>query len=151
MSTKQISLLKRNFFFKVILHFFLKKGNLKVAEHNIKLLFQNLFIKTNLGDYSIISKIYKILYINFEIKNIKKRKTSHIVPIPLTKKRRFFIITKWLFQVVSADKQRISVVDKLTVEILKYINDQQSESLIKKSVSETLALKHRSNVHFRWY
>ena len=39
MSKKEIKSLKRHFFFKVILQFFLKKGNLKTAEENVKLLF----------------------------------------------------------------------------------------------------------------
>jgi ribosomal protein S7 len=151
MSKKEIKSLKRHFFFKVILQFFLKKGNLKTAEENVKLLFETLFLKTGLGDYSIISKIYKTLYINFEIKSIKKRKNFHIVPMPIRKKRRFFIITKWIFQTISNDKQRKPAVHKLSTEILKYLENQPSESLIKKNLSETTALQHRSNIHFRWY
>jgi len=151
MSKKKLGSLKHHFFFKVILQFFLKKGNLKTAEENVKLLFETLFLKTGLGDYSIISKIYKTLYINFEIKNIKRRKNFHIVPMPIRKKRRFFIITKWIFQTISGDKQRKSIVYKLSTEILKYLENQPSESLVKKNLSQITALQNRSNIHFRWY
>ena len=110
-------------------------------------------IKKNLLDNNISGKVSVFGEGNFYSinKNIKKRKNFHIVPMPIRKKRRFFIITKWIFQTISNDKQRKSVVDKLSTEILKYLENQPSESLIKKNLSETTALQHRSNIHFRWY
>ena len=151
MSKLELKNLKQHFFFKIILQFFLKEGSSKTAEKQMMRFFKTLFLKTSLGNYSIFLKIYKILYINFEIKSIKKHKTVHMVPISVTKKRRFFIITKWLFDSALKDKQRISIVLKLVAEIIKYLENQQPESLIQKKFCETTALQYRSNVHFRWY
>ena len=57
---------------ETLLKFFLKKGNYKSAQLSVKTLFERLFKKTSLGQYSILNKIYKILYINFEVRKIKK-------------------------------------------------------------------------------
>jgi ribosomal protein S7 len=151
MNKSQLKNSKQHFFFKIILQFFLKEGSLKTAEKQMMRFFKTLFLKTSLGNYSIFLKIYKTLYINFEIKSIKKHKTVHMVPIPVSKKRRYFIITKWLFDSALKDRQRISIVSKLITEVIKYIENQQPESLIKKKFCETTALQYRSNIHFRWY
>ena len=136
---------------EIFFKFFLKQGNAKNARANFKFLFKRLFEKTNLGEYSILNKISKVLYINFEVRKIKKYRTSHLVPIPVKKKRRSFLIVKWLFESIENDKQKISIVDKLTTEILKYIQDKESEGLKKKILMEKTAIINRSNAHYRWY
>lgn len=136
---------------EIFLKFFLKKGNYKNAQLNFKTLFESLFQKTSLGQYSILNKIYKILYINFEVRKIKKRRNSHLVPMPVKKKRRYFLIIKWLFDSIKNDNRNVSMVDKLTVEILKYINNKESEGRKKKTLMQKLALVNRSNAHYRWY
>ena len=129
----------------------LKKGNLKTAQKNLNLLFKNLFEKTKLGEYSILNKILDVLYIRFEIRKIKKHRTFFAVPVPITKKRRYFLIIKWLFESIETNKQNISLVDKLIIEILKCIKNQEFEALKKKILIENTALINRSNAHYRWY
>ena len=136
---------------EIFLKFFLKKGNYRNAQLNFKTLFEYLFQKTSLGQYSILNEIYKILYINFEVRKINKRRSSHLVPMPIKKKRRYFLIIKWLFDSIKNDSRNISIVDKLTVEILKYINNKESEGIKKKALMQKLALVNRSNAHYRWY
>jgi small subunit ribosomal protein S7 len=121
------------------------------AHTNLKRLFNLLFEKTNLGEYSILNKIYKILYINFEVRKIKKYRSSHLVPIPLTKKRRFFLVMKWLFDSIEEDKKNVSIVVKLSSEILKYLENSDSDGKKKKYMMKKLALQNRSNAHYRWY
>jgi ribosomal protein S7 len=136
---------------ETLLKFFLKKGNYKSAQLSVKTLFERLFKKTSLGQYSILNKIYKILYINFEVRKIKKRRTSHLVPMPVKKKRGYFLIIKWLFDSIKNDSRNVSTVDKLIIEILKYINNKESEGSKKKVLMQKLALTNRSNAHYRWY
>ena len=124
---KKIQLTKQFYFSQMFLKFFLKKGNIKNAEINFKRLFEILFQKTNLGQYSILTKIYKLLYLNFEVRKIKRFRSSHLVPVPVTKKRRYFLIMKWLFDSIENDKRNVSVVIKLSTEMLKYLQDQDSE------------------------
>jgi small subunit ribosomal protein S7 len=136
---------------KMFLKFFLKKGKMQNAHTNLKRLFNLLFEKTNLGEYSILNKIYKILYINFEVRKIKKYRSSHLVPIPLTKKRRFFLVMKWLFDSIEEDKKNVSIVVKLSSEILKYLENSDSQGKKKKYMMKKLALQNRANAHYRWY
>ena len=136
---------------KMFLKFFLKEGKIQNAQTNLKQLFRLLFEKTNLGEYSILNKIYKILYINFEVRKIKKYRSSHLVPVPLTKKRRFFLVMKWLFDSIQQDKKNVGVVVKLSSEISKYLENSNSEGKKKKSLMKKMALQNRSNAHYRWY
>lgn len=149
---KEKKQLRKHFYFsQMFLKFFLKRGKIKNADMNLKNLFEILFQKTSLGQYSILTKIYKVLYINFEIRKIKKYRSSYLVPIPIARKRRYFLILKWLFDSIERDKKRISFVAKLSIEILKYLQDQDSEGKKKKRLTKKLALENRSNAHYRWY
>jgi len=136
---------------EIILKFLLKKGDLKTAQKNLNLLFKNLFEKTKLGEYSILNKILDILYIRFEIRTVKKHRNFFLIPVPITRKRRYFLIIKWLFESIETNKQNISLVDKLMIEILKCIKNQEFEALKKKILIEKTALINRSNAHYRWY
>jgi len=144
---------KKLFFNNTILKFFLKKGNLKIAEKHLNLLLKVLFKRTSLGEYFIFFALDKILKTNFEIRNIKRRNITHIVPIPVKKKRQRFLATKFLFEAALKDKSRIPIAIKLSNEFLKYFGPkyQYSDSYLKKEFTKTTALKYRSNCHFRWY
>ncbi len=132
MKSKNLKLLKNYCFFKLFLKFFLKKGKLKTAERNFKLLFFNLLKNTKLGKYTILSKIRKNLYINFETRKIRRRKIVYIVPVPVNKKRQYFIILRWLFESANKDKRRVSIVTKLYDEIIRQLKNVDSDSRLKK-------------------
>ena len=151
MIKKKIQFKKSFYFSKMFLKFFLKRGKIKNADTNLKNLFETLFQKTNLGQYSILTKIYQVLYVNFEIRKIKRHRNSHLVPIPITKKRRYFLIIKWLFDSIKSDKKNISFTVKLSTEILKYLQNQDSEGKKKKRLMKKLVSQNRSNAHYRWY
>jgi ribosomal protein S7 len=140
-------------FIDKILKFFLKKGKLKTAETNLENLIKFLLISKDLTRYSIFLKIYKYLYISFEIRNIKIRRNSYFIPIAVKKKRRLFLITKFLFDAALKDKSLNSISTKLNNEIVKYVDKayENSESFVKKESIKKDILKFRSNSHFRWY
>ena len=142
---------KKVIFPEIFLKFFLKKGNFKKAEINLKNLFKILFDKTNLGQYSVLTKLYKILYINFELRKIKKFRSSHIIIVPIKQNRRHFLIFRYLFDAIKRDKRNVSTVTKLVTEILKCIQNKESEVIKLKTLTKDLAFKNRSNVHYRWY
>jgi len=145
------SVIKDNSFFQVFFKFFLKNGDNAKASANFKKLFSLLFAQTNLGCYTILNKIYRVLYINFEVRKIKKYRSSYLVPVPTKKKRRCFLIVKWLFDAAYQDKRLVPFYNKLSLEILKYLENKESEGKKKKFFTLKLALLNRANSHYRWY
>ena len=58
---------------------------------------------------------------------------------------------KWLFDSIEEDKKNVSIVVKLSSEILKYLESSDSDGKKKKYMMKKLALQNRSNAHYRWY
>lgn len=142
---------KKEFYFnQVFLKFLLKKGNINKAKKIFKNTFYILFNETGLGSYSILAQVYSKLHINFEIRRIKIRRSSHLVPVPLNAKRRYYLICKWIFDAASANDSYQEFSVKLAAELLKIVKNQNCESLTKKKMIQTTAISNRSNTHYRW-
>lgn len=137
-------------FVQIFFRFLLKEGKLKSSENIFKKVFNDLAHKTSLGEYSILFKIYKALYVNFEVRKVKKHRSTHLVVIPIKKKRQYFLMVKFLFDAIKEDKRHVSTATKLSSEILKYIKNEESESIKIKTLTKKLASKNRSNAHYRW-
>ena len=87
----------------------------------------------------------------FEIKKIKFRRSTHVVPFVLTSfKRKSYLIIKWLMEVVEQDKRKVPIAKKLSKEILNILKNKSSKALIKKKMNTKNAVINRSNIHFRW-
>lgn len=140
----------RTNFIKVFFRFLLKKGNLRKSENIFKKIFNNLTYQTNLGEYSILLKIYQTLYINFEVRKIKKYRSTHLVVIPIKRNRQHFLIVKFLFDAIKEDKRHVSIATKLTSEILKHVKNEDSASTKLRVSAKDLAFKSRANAHYRW-
>jgi len=138
-------------FNSIFLKFLLKKGNVSGAKNIFKNTFNILSSQTGLGTYSVLTDVYLRLYVSFEIRKIKKFRSSHFVPIPLTSKRRNYLICKWIFDSVRLDKTQNTFSFKLATEILKIIQNRPCESMKKKQMAKTIAMENRANAHYRWY
>lgn len=142
---------KKNYFYIVFLKFLLKSGDINKAKNIFKETFRILLKKKGLGIYSTLIEVYLKLHTNFEIRRVKIRRNSFLVPIPLTAKRKYYLICKWIFDAIKLNKSKIKMSSKLVIEILDIIQDQACESLSKKKMVETTVLENRSNAHYRWY
>lgn len=151
MITKNI-LTKKKFYFNIIFFkFLLKKGNINKANTVFKETFYILFKETGLGSYTILTQLYTKLYINFEVRRIRVRRNSHLVPVPLNLRRRYYLICKWVFDAVNLNKTNQKFSVKLASEIIKIIKNQNCESITKKKLVKKTAMSNRSNAHYRWY
>jgi len=153
MKKNLISKFKNSNMHSSILQFFLKKGKLKTAEKSLENLIKFIFRKVGMGEYYVFTTLYKTLYTDVEVRSIKYRRNLYLVPFPINRKRRFFLITKFLFDAALKEKTRLPIALKLSEEIIKYFekNYENSESFMKKNSIEKTALEYRSNCHFRWY
>jgi len=95
-------------------------------------------------------KIFLKLNTFVEIKKIRIRKSSYIVPFSINFKRRVYLITKWLLSSSKENNSSISFAEKLSLEIISIVKNSSSNSLKKKNTNISLAFANRSNIHFRW-
>lgn len=106
--------------------------------------------KSKLSFQEILNRIFSYLYTSVEIKKVKQKEGFHIVPFPINKKRSYYLIVKWLISSAAENLKRISFKKKLSNEILNLIKNKECRSLKKKRTTIQQALRHRSNMNYRW-
>jgi len=128
-----------------------KKGNKNAAKKILDKTFLKLSLKTNTNLQKLFLQIFIKLNSFVEVKNVRVRRASHLVPFSINLKRRSYLILKWLTTAIKEeDTQQNSMVEKLYLEVNNLIQNTQSKALKKKKQNTVNAVKNRSNLHFRW-
>jgi ribosomal protein S7 len=127
-----------------------KNGKKTVAKKLLDFSFIKVSKKENIPAHLILSKALLKLNFFLEIKKIKIRKNTHLVPFPLTTRRQDFLKVKWLLESAKEDSRKINLSDKIATEVTHILLNEKSKSLFKKNFVNKEALSNRSNVHFRW-
>jgi ribosomal protein S7 len=145
MYNKKNSNLYNNF-----LGFLIKKGN-KIGAKNI---LTNAFLmvskKTGHSLQTLILKIFLKLNSFVEVKRVRVKRSSHLVPFSIRLKRRSYLIIKWLMQAIKEDTRKVSMSEKLFVEISNTLKKSPSRSVKLRNFNIAQALSNRSNIHYRW-
>jgi ribosomal protein S7 len=140
----------KNTFNQTLLRLFLKGGSKSTAKKNFKLFFLNLSNEINYKEYSIINTLVEKLYIAYELRIIKFRSHTNVVPFPVTRNRRFFLNIKWLLTSVALDNRYIPFYKKLSDEVIKIIKNEESNSKKIRDNIEFSVLNYKTNIHYRW-
>lgn len=128
-----------------------KKGNKTAAKKIIDNTFLKLSAKTNKSLQKLFLQIFIKLNSFVEVKNVRVRRSSHMVPFSINLKRRSYLILKWLTSAIKEENsQQVSFDEKLYSELESLLNNTQSKALKKKKQNTANAVKNRSNLHFRW-
>jgi len=135
--------------YKKLLGVMTKRG-LKIKSFNILQVALHLAsLKTNTTPSNILTTLYKKLKTFVEPKTIKKRKRNYIVPFPITKKRSFYLVAKWILN--SVKKKKTKNIEKvLAKEITNIVLKKKSTALKLKKINISTSLRNKSNLHFRW-
>jgi ribosomal protein S7 len=141
----------KNLFNQTFLKFLLKCGSKTTAKKNYKKFFSYICNEINFRQYSLIGLIKDKLHVSYELRNVKYRKRSNIVPFPLTRHRRFFLNIKWIFNSVKLDKRYIPLYKKLSTEVIKIVKNEDSYSKKTRDKIASSILKYKTNLHYRWY
>ena len=136
--------------YKIFVSFIFKSGKKYIWEKIISDIF--LLIKKNLkfSQNIILLKIFLRLYSKIEIKKIKTRRKTALVPVFISVRRRFFLALKWLLFAVNKNKLQISLKEKLFLEIFKLIKNKSCESLKQLELNNQNVYLNRANFHYRW-
>lgn len=132
------------------LGFLIKKGNKISAKLLLNEAFFKVSKKTGLSLSRILLKLFLKLNSFVEVKRIRVRRSSHLVPFSIRLKRRYYLTIKWLLQAVKEDTRKVPMSEKLFLEIANTIKKVPSRSVKLRNLNISQALANRSNIHYRW-
>ncbi len=136
--------------YNIFLGYLIKKGNKIQAKRIIDSTFLSLSQKLNLPLNIILRKILKKMGNSIEIKTIKMRKNTHVIPFAINHNRKNYLLVKKIMDSVREDSSNRPISDKLTDELTSILTDKSSKSLQKNKAALKQAVLNRSNIHFRW-
>jgi len=127
----------------------IKKGNINAAKRHIDSAFINVSEKHKSPLRHVFTKIFSKLTCRLEMKKVKMRRNTHMIPFPIRSSRQDFLKIKWILNVVKKDKRKVSQTEKLSTELLDILINKRSKVLMEKKQLKKEALTNRSNTHFR--
>ena len=132
------------------INFIFKSGKKYIWEKIISEVFLTIKKNLKISQNIILLKIFLRLYSKIEIKKIKTRRKYVLVPVFISVKRRFYLALKWLLLAISKNKLKISLKEKLFLEIYKLIKNKSCESFKLLKLNNESVYLNRSNYHYRW-
>lgn len=154
---KKLRLKIKLFFYKTNLYFLFlniifKNGKKQITELFVsKVLKKIIFLKrTNIN--IILIKLFKKLNLRVEVRKVRHRKRTTIIPFYITYKRKFSSTFRWFinFTKKTSKKFKVSFFYQLFYEIFKIISGNDSQVLKHITANNNLAFKFRSNANYRW-
>jgi len=140
----------KNIYLK-FLGFLIKKGNKVEAKKILDKTLTFVFNKTKISRKKILLQIFLKLNSFVEVRKIKIKRKTHVVPFSVTLNRRFYLTVKWVTMSAFQNKKRVPTYNKLSQEFLKILlTPNLSNSIKLKTQNRFLAYSNRSNSHFRW-
>jgi ribosomal protein S7 len=106
--------------------------------------------KINKNYSEVYEAIFKILQPFVEIRKVRVRRTSYLVPFPTTLQRQQHLVSLWILETAKKDPRKIDFETKLYEELLKILTNKGA-TLEKKKEIYKKAEKSRSFLHYRWY
>lgn len=119
----------------------------QLLKKSLETVSSNLNIKPNLVIYSLSKKLSHLI----ELKKVKIRKNTHIVPFPVTISRRRFLFSKQLLSSFDSKlvKKKVSTSEKLSEQMLSFL-EKRGSNFNKKEDYLKQVVANRSNAHYRW-
>ncbi len=143
-------LISKNFY-NLFLGLLTKNGNASASMKLLTKVFLMVSKKTGLSHKIIALKAFLSLNIFVEVKSVKRRKFKHLIPFPISLNRKLYLAAKWIISSALEDKRKVGFADKLSQELIVLVtNKKLSKSYKKRRSTLSLAIKNKSNVHFRW-
>jgi len=133
-----------------LLNFLIKKGKKEMTRGIVSSSLQKISIQQKIFSATrLLWSIFKELHSGIEVRVINKRGRQHFVPFKISYYRQTYLVTKWLLQGISLNKERLSIKSKLSKEIAS-IFFKNSESKKQKKDNDAKVIQYKSNIHYRW-
>jgi len=98
----------------------------------------------------LMRSVVRNLGVVVELRKVKIRRNSYLVPIPVNSARRNYITIKRVLSATTKNLLKTSLSYKLSKELITVVTKKDSLSLNEKSRMLKEAYKNKSNMHFRW-
>jgi ribosomal protein S7 len=131
------------------LGFLIKKGNKQKARSILDQAFRICRFKLKLTRIQVLAVLFRKLKVFIEVKKIKKRRKTYSVPFPVSKKRAFFLISKWILNSIKKRCSKRKAENILAEEIINTFYNK-SNCIKMRKVNISSALENKANLHFRW-
>ena len=145
--SKQV--IKTNLYSK-FLNFFFLQGKKNIIKKKIDLVFTLLAKELLYSPNYLLLAFFKRLKTYVEIKKIKKRRRTFLVPVPITHSRRIYLALSWLSSSIQSNKSKIAFEIKMYEEILNILLNQRCNTLTSFEKNHKLAVESRIHLHYRW-
>lgn len=146
----QKKVLNKKNLYNLFLGFLTKKGKKTSAKFILETGLSLSCKQLSMDSPNLFLTIFKKLNTFVEVKKIKIKKRVHLVPFPLSIKRRIYLVIKWLLFATKINKNKVSTSIKLANELIGLLTTTSSTSLSMKLSNNKNAVLSRSNSHFRW-
>jgi len=141
----------KNLLYKKLVGTLLKNGKKNAAKRIIDETLFNASIATGISPYAILGLIYSSLAPQVEVRAVRNKRRTHLVPFYVNKTRRMHLVIKWLFEGAESNSQKLPFSYRLEQEIKNLVTEEfPAKALEKKANNARLAVIHRSNMHYRW-
>jgi ribosomal protein S7 len=150
---KTLSLPKKNIksnLYSKFLNFFFLQGKKSSIKKKIDSVFTLLAKELLYSANHLLLIFFKRLKSYVEIKKIKKRRRTFLVPVPITHSRRIYLALSWLSSSIQLNKNQIPFERKLYDEVLNILLNQRCNTLISFEKNHKLAVESRIHLHYRW-
>jgi len=141
---------KNSNIYNVLLGCLTKQGKKNVAKNILNDVFNKVIFGTKKSSSYIMKTIIAKLDSIIEVKSVKIRKNTFLVPTPVSSKRRNYLIVKKILQSVKEDSTNRPMSQKLSEEIVNIATQKSSKSVSKKMLITKQAVLNRANTHYRW-
>lgn len=139
-----------NNLYKKILGLLIKCGFKSKAQLILDSALFKVSLKLKSSPKIVLLKLFLKLNTFVEVRKIQLRKRILFVPFYVSYSRRLFLIAKWTILATKLNTQKISFSNKLEDELLNTLTMKNSKALSFKTINISMALKNRSNAHYRW-
>lgn len=127
-----------------------KKGKKTIFENTASRIFLKLSKTFKLKPFDIMSKIKKNLISIIDVRTIKMGKQNFLIPIPVKRVRRNYLVVKKVLDSQKQNKEKISLKNILYKELSNVYLQKNSRSVEEKINKTINAVKNKGNAHFRW-
>ncbi|HNF30082.1 MAG TPA: hypothetical protein PLY81_07370 [Chitinophagaceae bacterium] len=142
---------KNKSLYNIFVGYLTKKGNKIKAKKILDVALLTVARKFNLSIRSLLIKVLKRVGCVVELKTIRMRKNTHIVPFAINQTRKYYLTVRRIMEAVAQDTTNRPITDKLVDELTSILILSKSSRSLKKSKTDLKdAVVHRSNIHFRW-
>ncbi len=136
--------------YQVLLGYMNKKGKKVKAKKVLDTAFHKVFEATQMLPSEALKLITVKLGSIIDVKVIRIRKNTHVVPFAVKMYRADYLLAKKIIDSVNEDTSNRSFSEKLGEELINIIQDKSCKSISRHKQMLKQAGMHRANSHFRW-